>query len=245
MPRIIKDEKTKPKGVITAHSFPNIHAVVKPGNGNGKRPASVFQRVNLGTAEFLGRNGTASSAADGNAACDLDQQVEAIREAAYEEGFRQGEKSGMEQERKKVQPVINSFRQALADLEKVKKNLYRNAEEQSLDLALAVAKKIVCREVSINRELIIDVVKEALARVSDQDKIKIRVSPCAVELLNDPVCTITDVVTNNAGICIEEDQTISSGGCIIETEMGDIDARIDEQMQAVEKALRSELSKGD
>lgn len=245
MPRIIKDEQTKLDVSVTAHSFPNIHAVAKTGNSNGvkEQRKSVFKRINLGTAEILGPNGTALQGADGNAARDLDGQAAAMRDEAYDKGFSQGEKLGIEQEREKVQPLIDEFRQALNDLEEVKKNLYHNAERQAVDLAMAVARKIVCREVSINREMIIDVIKEALERVSDQERVKIRVSPCAVEFLNNPTCTITEVLRDGSGICIEEDHTIPSGGCIIETELGDIDARVEERLRAVEEAFNSELSK--
>ena len=34
-----------------------------------------------------------------------------------------------------------------------------------------------------------------------------------------------------------------NGGCIIETNLGDIDARIEKQLQAVEEAFRSEINK--
>jgi flagellar assembly protein FliH len=177
---------------------------------------------------------------EGNAALELAGQGDTIREKIYHEGFSEGEKSGMEMERKKVQPLLNDFRQALDELGKVKRDLYRNAERQAVDLALAVARKIVCHEVSVNRELVIGVVKEALERVSDQERIKIRVSPCAGDLLRDPACELNANVQNKGGICIEEDENISSGGCVIETELGDIDARIEEQLSALEQIFKTE-----
>ena len=42
---------------------------------------------------------------------------------------------------------------------------------------------------------------------------------------------------------IAEDTSIADGGCVIETDLGDIDARIEKQLQAVKEVLRSETKK--
>ena len=44
-------------------------------------------------------------------------------------------------------------------------------------------------------------------------------------------------------ISFEADETILTGGCLIETNSGDIDARIDKQIEAVDEAFKSELAK--
>jgi flagellar biosynthesis/type III secretory pathway protein FliH len=46
---------------------------------------------------------------------------------------------------------------------------------------------------------------------------------------------------NNIRIRLEADETISSGGCIIETESGDVDARIETQLDIIKAAFREKL----
>ncbi len=45
------------------------------------------------------------------------------------------------------------------------------------------------------------------------------------------------------GVIFEGDESITNGGCFIETNFGDIDARIEKQLHAVEEAFKSELRK--
>jgi len=51
------------------------------------------------------------------------------------------------------------------------------------------------------------------------------------------------ILDNIENITFEEDETISDGGCVIETDFGNIDARIERQFQVVEEAFKSEIQR--
>ena len=70
---------------------------------------------------------------------------------------------------------------------------------------------------------------------------KIRISPSDLQVLKNARTELSDLVDNIQGVTFEEDETILHGGCIIETTSGDIDARVEKQLEAVEEALKSEL----
>jgi len=110
-----------------------------------------------------------------------------------------------------------------------------------LDLALAVAGKIVCNEVSANKEIILKVIKRAFSKVVDHDKIVIRISPSDLKIVEDSKSQFLEFVDNIERITIEEDKTIQDGGCVIETNLGEIDARIGKQLQAIEEVFELEL----
>lgn len=238
MHRIIKNEQME-NGYVQTHCFPAIPS--SHGGSSGQRASSrrVFQRL-----DFIETKGSVSDvkpeqAGAGTATNDTAE----FREQAFREGYVQGEKAGMEKGAKKIEPVLNNFRQALTELEKTGKQLFRHAEEQTVDLALAVARKIVCHEVSLNREVVINVVKEALKRVADQEKITIRVNPVDVELIRDPRCQLSSVLEKGESIIVEADACIPAGGCMIDTQLGGIDARIEEQLKTIEEAFKAELKK--
>jgi flagellar biosynthesis/type III secretory pathway protein FliH len=48
---------------------------------------------------------------------------------------------------------------------------------------------------------------------------------------------------NHDGLRLEEDETILPGGCLIETQLGDVDARIDRQIKIIEEMLTDQLPK--
>jgi flagellar assembly protein FliH len=147
----------------------------------------------------------------------------------------------MEWGKKKAEPVLNNFQQALLELGKIKEEIYMKAEKETVSLALAIARKIVCTEVSTNKEVILNIIKEALKKVLDHKGIKIKVSPADLQFVKDSKLQLLDSIDAAEGIIFEEDHSIREGGCIIETNLGDIDARIDKQIQMVEEAFKSQL----
>ncbi|MBW2170284.1 MAG: hypothetical protein JRG69_13695, partial [Deltaproteobacteria bacterium] len=102
---------------------------------------------------------------------------------------------------------------------------------------------IVGYEVATNKEVILRVVKEALKKVVDHERIKIRISPSDLQVCKNAKFQFSDLIDNIESITFEEDDTILDGGCVIETDSGDIDARIEKQLQVVEETFKSELQK--
>jgi flagellar assembly protein FliH len=207
------------------YNFPEIPIEHSSGEGDG------FQRIDFGD------NGEASS---GNLEGNGDY-LEQIKKGAYVEGFAQGEKAGMEAGGKRLEPVLNNFREALSELGKVRKEIYLNAEKDIIELAFAIARKIVCNEVTTNKEAVINVIKEALKKVVDHEGIKIKINPSDLQLIKNAKLHISNLFDNIESFTLEEDETITNGGCVIETKAGDIDARIDKQLEVLEEAFRAKL----
>jgi flagellar assembly protein FliH len=211
-----------------AYSFPVIHI---ENASNGKMETGEndsFQRIVVDEKGKLSLDGP-------------EQKAARIEEEAYARGFSKGEKDGLESGKEKLEPVLRNFREALLRLEEIKKEIYLNAEKDIVDLVLAITKKIVCHEITSNKEVILGIVKEAIKKVVDHEEIKIRISPSDLQVLKNARTELSNLVDNIQGVTLEEDETILHGGCIIETTSGDIDARVEKQLEAVEEALKSEL----
>ena len=152
-----------------------------------------------------------------------------------------GEKAGNESERKKLQSIFDTFDKGITELGKLREELYLNAERGAVELALAIAEKVVSHEVSINKETLLGVLKGALEKVIDQEKIKIRINKLDLQFISESGYQISGLTDNIKDVIIEGDDTISRGSCVIETGFGSIDARIESQLQAVGDLLRSEM----
>lgn len=183
------------------------------------------------------------SMANGEFIEEVKEKPEEIGQKAYIEGFAKGEKDALESGTRILEPVLNSLREALLELEKVKKEICFNAEKETVELALAIAKKIVGCEISTKKELVLRVVKEALKKVADHDRINIRINPSDLQVCRDAKFQLSDLIDNTESITFEEGENISKGGCVIETNLGDIDARIEKQLHVVEETFKSELQK--
>jgi flagellar assembly protein FliH len=216
--------------VVKVHCFPEI-------TGSGvSRPAATaeeecFQRIDFRTVH-------------GGAAPDPDRpDPEEIRRQAYRKGYQDGEKAGAASETAKAAPVIEGFRRATFELERLRRDLYRSAERRAMELALAVARKIVAREVQVQPEVVLSVVRKALERVAAADDIRIRVHPADLDYLEAYRRELAGLVENVDRIDLVADETTTRGGCLIETGMGGIDARIEKQLECVEALFLEEVNR--
>ncbi len=167
---------------------------------------------------------------------------EKIQEDAYRQGFERGERHGLKSVEKRMEPFLKSLKQSIVELETAKKELLLRTEREAVELALAIAKKIVCHEVSVNQEVVLNVLKRALKQTDNYKKIIIKVSPKDLRFLKQGSPQISGFAEDLEEV-IEEDKSIMNGGCVIETNLGEIDARIEKQLQTVEEAFRAEIEK--
>ena len=165
------------------------------------------------------------------------EKVSEIEKEAYEIGFAQGQKAGLEVGEKMVETLLKQYSVSIEELNKLRKEVFSSSERQVIRLALEIAKKIVKREVAIDDELILTLVKVALDRVADQALITIRVNPKDYHAIEHHHASRPDAGALNETVKLIEDPLIGRGGCVIETDGGTIDARIEEQLREIEKGF--------
>jgi flagellar assembly protein FliH len=170
---------------------------------------------------------------------DRGPSVDEIKEAAFQKGFLEGKRVGYESGSKKANSVIASLNATLGQLENIRKESYREIEEEVARLALSIARKVVCHEVNTSRKTVACLAREALSQVDNPAKIKIKLSPDDLQFIDDTRSQLSRFLRHVDHIHFEADESIQSGGCLIETDRGDIDARIEKQFQALEESFQS------
>ncbi len=158
-------------------------------------------------------------------------------------GLAEGEKAGFESAAKKIEPVLKSFQDAMLQLQNLRQETYQRIETEVVDLALAIARKIICREVEVDRGVVVGVAREALAKIEDPAKIKIKMNPSDLQFLEEAKYQLSDLTAHIENATLIAEDSIQSGGCVIETNSGEIDGRIEAQLQAIEESFRSALKK--
>jgi flagellar assembly protein FliH len=224
---IIKGERLARENNFRVYYFPEIPLEHSTNKGGIVDKEYSFQR-SMANGEFIE---------------EAKETPDEVGQKAYIEGFAKGKKDALESGKRMLEPALNSLREALLELEKVKKDICFNAEKETVELALAIAKKIVGYEVTTKKELVLRVVREALNKVADHDRINIRINPSDFQVCRDVNFQLSELIDNTESITFEEDDKIHKGGCIIETNLGDIDARIEKQLHVIEETFKSELQK--
>jgi flagellar assembly protein FliH len=160
-----------------------------------------------------------------------------IEKEAYEKGFQEGEKSGKDTGEKMSDAMLKQYSVRLEELALLRKQILANMDREVVRLTLEIAKKVIKREVTIDEELILTMVKVALNRLSEQTAATIRLNPRDYHTMMAQQSSRSVLGSGNEGIKMMEDPLISRGGCLIETESGIIDSRIEEQLKEIERGL--------
>jgi len=169
---------------------------------------------------------------------DIREESMAQRENnAYELGFRDGQKSVGEAGAQALEAKFEQFSKSIDELRNLRRSILSASEREVIHLALEIARKVVKREISIDEEIIVTLVRVALKRVSDQTLITVRLNPMDYSVVkrHQAMGNAADIL--NEGVRLAEDPLISRSGCVIETESGLVDARIEEQFREIEKGF--------
>jgi flagellar assembly protein FliH len=166
---------------------------------------------------------------------DAEAEAEAIKAAAREDGLRAGREEGAREVREEMAAVIAQVESILHQAKLRREEIMHNMEEEIIDLVLAIARKIVKEELSFNKEIVINNVKEALDRANEKENITIRVNTVDAETVNNYMEEFLASIGETSKLTIVEDANISPGGCIIDTDFGRFDARIDTQLAQIEE----------
>jgi flagellar assembly protein FliH len=172
------------------------------------------------------------------------KSLDEIETQAYIRGFNKGEKVGFESAADKIESLRRLLDEAVEALRHTRKRIQRDSEKEIVELVLAVAGRIVGHEVQTDREAIVAVVREALQKVENQDTVVIKMNPADVDFLDRLRLPLSSLSRNPDGLRIEADESVGLGGCLIETDGGDIDARIESRLRIVGEAFRKKLGQG-
>jgi flagellar assembly protein FliH len=154
---------------------------------------------------------------------------------AYENGFLQGEKSGQEIAEKKHEAVIKQYSDTILEVGKFRSSLYAQVEREVVKLAVEVAKKIIHREINADPDVIQTLVRVSLSHVAEKSAVTVHLNPADYSYLLERRAEFSQ--SEEREIVLLADKSIERGGCLIQTECGDIDARIEEKFREVEHAF--------
>lgn len=230
--KIIKSSNTEEVNTFQLHYFPNIPA---------QRRGDEAEIAQAGAVETPAGQHPASRGVPVAPGDPDREQRQAAERRAYEEGFAQGEKDGRVAAERQSGPLLTALETLLGELDGIRNRIRQHLETEVVELALQVARKVIRHELTVSNDAILCVVKEAMGNMEDPGRIAIRLNPEDLKRIRGAGEQFECVMENRDSLVFEEDPGIECGGCYIQTEFGDIDARIQEQLRAVEEAFRAEL----
>ncbi|TAJ99477.1 MAG: hypothetical protein EPO39_16620 [Candidatus Manganitrophaceae bacterium] len=164
-------------------------------------------------------------------------KLSAIERDAYERGFASGEKAGREFGLQQIEATHQLLSGLLEELQAVKPNLIKSAEKEILQLALAVARRILRQEISQNPEKLLGSIRTVLQKMGQIETLLIHLHPQDLERLRKDRDKVVEWVGKVQWLRLEADGSLRPGECIIESNDQIVDMRIDSQLAVIEEEL--------
>ena len=115
--------------------------------------------------------------------------------------------------------------------------IVEESETQLINLVLQISKKVI-KVISENQKnVVINNVVQALRKLKGRGDVVLRVNLSDLELVSENMTQFQEMIENVKNITILEDASVDRGGCIIETDFGQIDARIASQLHEIESKI--------
>ncbi|MEJ2157567.1 MAG: flagellar protein export ATPase FliI [Desulfobacteraceae bacterium] len=166
------------------------------------------------------------------------QDLATLESEAYEEGYAEGQKNALPQEHEKLRPVMDMLDNATAIINDHHAAVIRNTPGDVVDLAMAMARKIIFKEMEKNGDGRRDALRHIVKLAVSHDNAKIRCHPDDEQSVKSALLeTLPDTETSNNFELIL-DKGIQPGGCLVDTDFGTVDARIDKQLDSIEAELK-------
>lgn len=166
----------------------------------------------------------------------LATDISSIREAAAAEGFAAGSTRGLQEAQARSQSQVRVLQALAAEAEKAFSAQCEQLGELCADIVADAFVKIA-GEALVTREAVIGSVTQVLRRVKEAREITIRVSSADLACLGEAHKEIADALSGQK-FSLVADPRVEAGGCIVESQLGSLDGRLEVQLRALCETLR-------
>lgn len=162
-------------------------------------------------------------------------QAERIVADANDEAERLRAKSTAEGRERGLMAVTELLVGARAQAARTQKETERDLRA----LAVRIAEKILARELALDPTAVADVAAEAVRLAGEARELVVRVHPDDLAALERGRPRVLER-SRAMQVAFRADERVARGGCIVESELGLVDARLSTQLDAIERALKGE-----
>lgn len=169
---------------------------------------------------------------DRNLVSRAQEEAVQIKQNAYQEGYNLGLQQAAAE--------IESFKNVLGAFMGAEDRVFNEIAPNILELSMSIAQKVIKHEATTDIQVVVDTVMDALRMLSkNEPKIILRVNPVQVQYLKDTMPDKIKSIGMETKLSVLSDESVTEGGCVIQTNNGMIDATVEAQLGIVQMALRS------
>lgn len=190
----------------------------------------------IGPSEISGTETTGEKTPVGDGA--QEQDLATVESQAFEEGYTEGRETSLQHEQVKMKPVKQMLEGASSIVKEHQEIVVRKAPEIAVDLAVTMARDMVRQQMQTVQGARADALQQIIKTAVDHDSARIRLHPDDAPYVREILLQeLPDEGALNK-FELNLDKSIQKGGCLVETDFGIVDARIDRQLDTIEMELK-------
>ncbi len=173
------------------------------------------------------------------------QRARRILDAAESDARRLRAAAEADRERLRAEAVASGRQEGLAQASAAiargaleRDRLLASAERELVRLAVAIAEKILGREVARDAGVVLEMAARALAEARQRREVTLRIHPDDAEAIRGSHRRLLSALSRARALEVREDAAVTRGGVLVETEAGVVDGRLETQLAAIGAALR-------
>lgn len=169
-----------------------------------------------------------------------DVEEQAYKEA-YDLGLLEGRKSAFETNSAEIAERLAALDQLSLSIEGMKKELFTYNESHLIQLCFHMAERLAAHQIEINQESSVEILRQAVEIAQTEEEIIARVAPQHLEFFESLKSENTRQFEFMKKLKLEADPSITGGGCILQTNYGEIDSRLEQRVEQLWESLKENL----
>jgi flagellar assembly protein FliH len=167
-----------------------------------------------------------------NAKAD-ENDVDTLIKEAYQRGRHEAEAAANQRAVQKMEPVMAGVSRMLQELAGLRKKFRADAEQDTVRLAIAIARRVLHRELMTDPDAILGLVIAAFQKLNARETHRLRVSPSDAAAIQEN----RSRMELPPGLEISPDASLAPGSAVFETSRGELDASIGTQLAEIDRGF--------
>ena len=168
-------------------------------------------------------------------------QWQAEREQLHQQRYEEGHQAGMDAREAEAREAVERLDRLHQAFKQERTQVLKEAELLVVDLATTLAHRVTGIQAEIDHKVLVRVIQTALEHLNERSNLEIKVHPDDLQIARRFAQRWVEKVAQDAVLKVTSSDHVSRGGCMVEGREENIDARLDEQFQVLNRALRAAL----
>lgn len=159
-----------------------------------------------------------------------------------EAAYARGRQEGLESAANNLETAAQAFAAAAEEISRVRESVAKRSGKDMLRLVMAISEQVIRREMAADPKIVLSIIENALQSSVRTDQYRIRINPADLEAVTQNKPLFLASISGLKNLSIEADPEISPGGCRVDSDLGDVDATIETQLETIRQSLSEAIS---